>query len=142
MTENITSREKHGVVRPDLINLLVKAKNNSLKNEEEDLLPEAGFATVKESENIKKNKNKKYEITDDDIIAQALVFFFAGFDSVSALMSYTFYELAVNQDIQEKLRKEVDETREKCDGKITYEDLMSMKYMDMVVTGICNTVNL
>ncbi|XP_044272841.1 cytochrome P450 9e2-like isoform X2 [Tribolium madens] len=132
IAENISSRKKHGITRPDMIDLLVKAKNNSLKNEESDDLPEAGFATVTVTENGK--KNKKYQITDEDITAQALLFFFAGFDSVAGVISYMCYELAVAQDVQAKLRKEVDETRERCDGKISYEELMKMKYMHMAVS--------
>jgi cytochrome P450 family 9 len=46
------------------------------------------------------------------------------------------HELAVNQDVQAKLIQEVDDTWNECDGKITYEALMSMKYMDMAVSGI------
>ncbi|RZC32285.1 p450 domain containing protein, partial [Asbolus verrucosus] len=49
-------------------------------------------------------------------------------------MCFMSYELGVNSDIQERLRQEIDETMESCNGKITYEALMSMKYMDMVTS--------
>lgn len=48
------------------------------------------------------------------------------------------YELAVNPDLQIRLRYEVEETNKKCNGKLTYEALMKMKYLDMVVTGKIN----
>lgn len=70
-----------------------------------------------------------------DIAAQALIFFFAGFDSVTSAMAFVAYELAVNPEIQKKLRVEIEETNSECDGKLTYEALMRMKYMDMVVSG-------
>lgn len=75
------------------------------------------------------------ELTNLDIAAQAMIFFFAGFDSVSSVMSFMAYELAVNIVIQNRLRKEIEDTLEECKGIITYEALLKMKYMDMVVSG-------
>lgn len=75
------------------------------------------------------------ELTNLDIAAQAMIFFFAGFDSVSSVMSFMAYELAVNIVIQNRLRKEIEDTLEECEGIITYEALLKMKYMDMVVSG-------
>jgi cytochrome P450 family 9 len=132
--ENIYSREKHGVVRPDMINLLLQARKPNFKYEQSQSLPDTGFATVEESEIGQDQKLSKKDITDEDITAQAFIFFFAGFDSVSSLLCFMSHELAVNQDVQEKLMQEVDDTWNECDGKITYEALMSMKYMDMVVS--------
>ncbi|XP_044272842.1 cytochrome P450 9e2-like [Tribolium madens] len=134
VNENIESREKHGIVRPDMINLLLKLKNNNLKHDDVGTVPDTGFASVEESEISKNEKLGLRKITNEDIAAQALLFFFAGYDSVSTLISYMAYELAVNPNVQTKLLEEIDETMEKCDGKITYEALMNMKYMDMVVS--------
>jgi cytochrome P450 family 9 len=106
-----------------------------LKYEESNSVPDAGFATVHESEIGKTPKQHKMQITDQDITSQALIFFFGGFDSVSSLMCFMSYELGANPDVQEKLRQEIDETLQNCNGKLTYEALMNMKYMDMVTSG-------
>ncbi|KAJ8926643.1 hypothetical protein NQ314_020977 [Rhamnusium bicolor] len=74
------------------------------------------------------------ELTDLDITAQALIFFFAGFETVSTNMSFAAYELAANPDIQDKLRKEINATLEECGGQLTYEGLLKMKYLDMVIS--------
>ncbi|XP_063915549.1 cytochrome P450 9e2-like [Zophobas morio] len=131
---NIQSREKHGIVRPDMVHLLLEARKSGLKHEENEPLQDTGFATVAESEINKNPTNAKTEITEQDITSQALIFFFAGFDTVSTLMCFMSYELAVNPDIQKRLIEEVDETLETCKGKLTYEALLGMKYMDMVVS--------
>lgn len=77
----------------------------------------------------------KKDITNVDIAAHSLIFFFAGFESISTVMSFTAYELAINPDMQIRLRNEIEETNKNCNGKLTYEALMKMKYMDMIITG-------
>lgn len=132
---NVRSREEQGIIRPDMIHLLMEARKGQLKHEEIKVKDEdAGFATVEESEVGKGNKLLKYDLTDDDVTAQALLFFIAGFDTISTAICHMCYELALNEDIQIKLQKEVDETFEKCDGKLTYDALLNMKYLDMVLS--------
>lgn len=75
------------------------------------------------------------EISDEDVTAQALVFFFAGFDSVSSLMTFMSYELALHPEIQKKLVEEIDKTAQSFD-ELTYDTIKSMKYLDMVVSGL------
>ena len=50
-------------------------------------------------------------------------------------MCHMAYELALNPDVHVKLQKEIDDTLDTCNGKLTYDDLMHMKYMDMVISG-------
>lgn len=69
------------------------------------------------------------------MVGQCLVFFLAGFDTISSLMTFMSFELAVNPDIQERLRKEIDDVREELGSKpLTYEAVQKMKYLDMVVS--------
>lgn len=72
----------------------------------------------------------------EDITAQAMIFFFAGFDSVSSLMTFAAYELAVNNKVQDKLREEIQTVLEDCNGQPTFEAINGMKYMDMIVSGM------
>nr|AAZ94269.1 cytochrome P450 [Leptinotarsa decemlineata] len=131
--ETIKIREEKGIVRPDLIHLLMEARKGHYRYEEESGTTDTGFAAVKESD-IGKHIRQKIEITNLDIAAQALVFFLGGFDSSASLMCFMGYELAVNQDIQRKLRIEIEDTLEKCNGVITYDALLKMKYMDMIIS--------
>lgn len=62
------------------------------------------------------------------IAAQALVFFLAGFDTSSTTMAFCLYELALNPDIQEKLRSEILAV-----PKLTYESFQEMPYLEQVV---------
>ncbi|KAJ4428355.1 hypothetical protein ANN_24374 [Periplaneta americana] len=73
------------------------------------------------------------EFTDNVLASQAFIFFLAGFETSSTTLSYCLYELSLNPDIQAKLRDEIDATLEKCDGKITYDAIQGMRYLDKVV---------
>ncbi|GFG30951.1 hypothetical protein Cfor_07734, partial [Coptotermes formosanus] len=72
-------------------------------------------------------------LQDEDIIAQAVLFFLAGFDTASTLLCFASHELAVHLDVQTRLQEEIDETLQENGGKFTYEALHDMKYLDMVV---------
>ncbi|KAG5895434.1 hypothetical protein JTB14_037593 [Gonioctena quinquepunctata] len=129
--DTIRTREENNIIRPDMIHLLMEARKG-VQQKEENVGVDAGFATVEEADLGKGGDVTK--ITNLDITAQALIFFFAGFDAVSSLMCFLSHELAVNPDIQTRLRREIEDTLAECKGKITYEALLKMKYMDMVVS--------
>lgn len=75
------------------------------------------------------------DLSDDAITAQSFIFFLAGFDAQANSMCHMAYEIAINGDVQKRLQEEIDEVSEKCQGTLTYEVLMAMRYMDMVVSG-------
>jgi cytochrome P450 family 6 len=69
------------------------------------------------------------------IAAQAFVFFAAGFETSSTTMTFCLHQLALNPDIQEQLRAEIDSVLQKNEGNITYESIFEMEYLDKVVNG-------
>lgn len=75
------------------------------------------------------------ELTDTLLTAQAVVFFVAGFETSSSTMAFSLYELAQNQEIQDKLRQEIRKMDEKNNGVLTYTDIKEMKYLDKVFKG-------
>lgn len=111
----------------------MEAKKGRLTHDENEG-SDTSFGTNEEL-HLRKSHQEKAPITDEDIAGQALIFFFAGFETVSTSMSFTAYELAINPDIQKRLQEEIDTTFLECGGKLTYESLMKMKYLDMVVSG-------
>ena len=73
---------------------------------------------------------------DEFLLANALALFVAAHDTTSVFMSYLFYELALNPDIQQKLQNEIDEAfeREGATGNmLEYGTMQSFNYMDMVI---------
>ncbi|KAJ8680838.1 hypothetical protein QAD02_016625 [Eretmocerus hayati] len=107
MKDTMAYRKKNNFRREDFVDLLMDLKDQ----------PE---------------KLGDLELTDDLLVSQALVFFVAGFELSSTTMSNMMYELALNQDVQDKLRYEVKQIMNR-DGKLTYENIKEMKYLDMVM---------
>jgi cytochrome P450 family 9 len=129
---NIDRRTKEGIIRPDLIHLLMEARKGRLTHDTTHNDNGEGFATVEESQIGR--ASPKMELTDDDIVAQALLFFFAGFDTVSTASCFMALELAIYPDVQKKLQDEIDAVNQEHNGKIPYEAILSMKYLDQVIS--------
>lgn len=120
--DNIEYREKHNITRNDFMQLLIQLKNEG---------------TVDDDEHIHNDdKPKKFlgtHLTLNEIAAQAFLFFIAGFETSSTTMTFALFELAQNPEVQHKLRNEIMEVLKKHDGKITYDAVTEMHYMDRVV---------
>ncbi|XP_043480615.1 cytochrome P450 9e2-like [Leptopilina heterotoma] len=104
--ETVKIRKEKNIVRPDMIHLLIEASRN-----------ENGV-----------------EVTIDDIIAHSIIFFLAGFSTSAIVMGFAAHELAMNQDVQDKLREEVDHFTKEENGEISYDTLSKMKYLDSVIS--------
>ncbi|CAB3239056.1 unnamed protein product [Arctia plantaginis] len=130
---SIEEREKRNIIRHDMINILNEIKKGKLSHEKDtDVDSGAGFATVEESHIGKKLREREW--SDDDLVAQAVLFLLAGFDTISTAMTFIIHELAVNPDVQEKLVEEIKEFDQKNGGQLDFKSIQSMKYMDMVVS--------
>lgn len=134
--ETIEYRQRTGLVRPDMIHFLTEAQKGRLEYEEDDKDDHSGFAAIEESDVIRSDRTKRMPITDEDIATQVLIFFFGSYDTVSVVLCQLTYELVANADVQNKLQEEIDVTLKACNGKMTYDSLMKMKYLDMVVSEI------
>lgn len=86
---------------------------------------------------MKEFKSKLGEniFSNEDIAAHASGFYGDGYETSSIAISYTLYELAINLDVQAKLRSEIDNILAKNGGKLSYEDLVENVYLDCVLQG-------
>lgn len=107
--ETVEYRIKNKIERNDFMNLVLKMYTNGEKEED--------------------------KITMNELAAQCFLFFVAGSETSATTGAFAFYCLALNQDIQNTLRDEIQSTIKKYDNQITYEGVNEMKYLQMVVDG-------
>ncbi|XP_072453776.1 cytochrome P450 3A12-like [Notamacropus eugenii] len=81
------------------------------------------------SNNSEKHSHK--DLSDDEILAQSVIFLFAGYETTSSVLSFLFYNLATHPEIQQKLQKEIDVVLPNKEA-LTYDALVQMEYLDMV----------
>lgn len=135
--ETMETRQRQNINRPDMINTMIQLRaGQSIKVDSQQ--PEEindGFATVQESSVGKGAAQRQWN--DNELIAQCLLFFLAGFETVSTALIFTAYELMRNPKIQDELYEEVAETNGRLNGgKITYDELQRLKYMDQVISEV------
>ncbi|KAM7308946.1 cytochrome P450 3A19-like [Ixodes scapularis] len=73
-------------------------------------------------------------LTEDEAMAQCIVFFVAGQDTTSSVISQTLYLLALHPEIQAKLREEVDDCFERHGPEPSLDVVSKLKYLHGVVS--------
>lgn len=113
--KTIEYREQENIKKNDVMDLLIQLKNYGKFDDEPS--ETIGFLTFNE------------------IVAHAFVFFAAGFETTSTTMAFCLYELARNPDIQNRARSHITEIMKKYNGKLNYNSLGDLKYLEQVING-------
>lgn len=69
-------------------------------------------------------------LDEDTIVGNCLMFLTEGTETSAITLTYAFYELAKNPEVQQKLFEEVSS----C-GELTSESLSNMRYLEQVIYG-------
>ncbi|KAF5284522.1 hypothetical protein FQR65_LT13507 [Abscondita terminalis] len=80
---------------------------------------------------IKIHDNPK--LNDEYSAALAIQILLAGYETTGTVISFLMYELCLHVDIQNRLRKEIQDVLCNNYRDISHEDLNKMEYMDMVI---------
>ncbi|XP_029671912.1 probable cytochrome P450 6a14 isoform X1 [Formica exsecta] len=116
---NVEYRKTHNIVKHDFMNLLIQ-------------LMEKGYVEPDDMKDVVDKSSTMNRLTLLEAVAQASVFFIAGFETSSTTAMFCLYELAQQQDLQNKLRKEIDEILKKHD-ELTYNAVNEMTYLHKVI---------
>lgn len=121
-----------------------KLRIKSTNEEPAKFFTDAFIKTVeyREKNNIERNdflqlliqqKNSSEGLTLTELAAESFIFFGGGFETSASTMAFCLYELAQNTDVQDKLRYEIREVMERNGNKLTYDCMLEMKYLNMVL---------
>jgi len=105
LKETVAYRKVNNVERSDFMNMLLKVKYEGR------------------------------DLTFNELAAQSYLFWLAGFETSSSTGTFCLYHLAVHQEIQDKVREEIKTVLAKYNDELTYDGMMEMKYLQMVIDG-------
>ncbi|NXG02875.1 CP3A9 protein, partial [Sakesphorus luctuosus] len=91
-----------------------------------------------ESQNSGTHENKEGNhshkaLTDIEVLSQAFIFIFAGYEPTSNTLCYLAYELALHPDVQQKVMEEIDAVLPNK-APLTYDAIMKLEYLDMTLS--------
>lgn len=119
--DNLEQRERSNVARKDFLQILLELKRSAALTVSE-LAAESFIFFLGGEISIATQLGRNFRLN-----------FISGFETSSSVMTFTMYELALNREIQEKLREELRSGIESNEGKLSYDLLFQFKYLDMVV---------
>ncbi|XP_045523359.1 probable cytochrome P450 6a17 [Pieris brassicae] len=111
--DTVDYRKKNGYRRNDFLQTLIDIKDR-------ETLPSL-------------SGTEEYRFTFNDIIANTLLYMFAGYETSATTGMFAAYELAKNPAVQNKAREEVMSVLAKHNNEWTYEAQNDMTYITMVL---------
>lgn len=125
--QNLEYRERNQIIRKDFFQLLMQLRDSGSIAQDDD----EWQTNINESSGKKAGKC----LTLKEMTAQSFIFFTAGFETTSTTQSFCLYELSRERDVQRKVHEEIDFVLSRYNGKLTYDAMNEMKYLECCIDG-------
>uniref|UniRef100_A0AB39A350 Cytochrome P450 3A8 n=1 Tax=Hyalomma asiaticum TaxID=266040 RepID=A0AB39A350_HYAAI len=127
-------KEKH-CRQEDFLQLMMDAQEGALQEAPESTTGKESSEIFNLDSEIKNDINfVSKALSEDEALAQCVLFFLAGHDTTSSVLSYAVYLLALNPEVQAKLRKEVDECIATHGKEPSLDAVSKLPYLHCVVS--------
>lgn len=130
----IEKRKPSHVKHQDFLQLMVDAQGvkaqvsaEGLQDSEERLYSPGAEETVQATAGAK-------ALTEEEALSQCIAFFIAGLDTISSVLAFTSYLLALHPDVQRKLQEEVDRCFTENGEEPSLADISKLKYLNCVIS--------
>ncbi|XP_054157201.1 uncharacterized protein LOC128955552 [Oppia nitens] len=133
----VSRRKTESIKSKDYLQLILDAQNKSLDTNDDKDIGGDNSEEIYGSIGDKHAPSDKIDITDDDVLATSFLFFVAGYETTGSLMTLLLYNLAMNDDCQQKLYEEIKQ----FDGNYTYESISKMTYLEACIAETLGLYN-
>lgn len=116
-------REKNNIVRRDMLQLLLQLRNQGQISTDDSVW------------SAESSKQGITSVSKDFIAAQLFLFYAAGFETTASTASFTLFELSQNPEVLAKVQEDIRNAIVKNDGKLNYDAIQDMKYLEACVLG-------
>ncbi|CAG2105687.1 unnamed protein product [Medioppia subpectinata] len=121
-------KNKDSVKRVDFLQLMLDSMENKITLESEDNKDNdhEKYKEIQATDDIDKT------LTHDELVAQCVLFFLAGYETSATTMALCLYQIARHPEVQQKLYLESRKYFDEYKG-VDYEELNSLKYLNAVI---------
>ena len=125
--KTIKHRRETGVRQNDMIDLMIDCMKDEAAAETEG-------GSDQYDADMKMEHKRGRQLDEDIIVATSMVLLVAGYDTTGITLTWMFYELARNPEVQTKLQEEIDAALEDTDGKLPdYNVIQELPYLEMCI---------
>lgn len=111
---------------------LRKIKSNRLASQQKSRVDFLQLMMDSQRGTESKGHDPSKALSDHEILSQAMIFLFAGYETSSSSLTFLAYNLATTTRAMRKLQEEIDATFPN-QAAVAYEPLMQMEYLDSVI---------
>lgn len=131
--EIMKKRQATGQRLDDFLDLMMEAQSGRLVSSTENTVEAKTKLIDIGSESASYATAPTSRLTEDEALAQCILFFIGGQDTTSSTLALCAYFLAVNPAAQDKLRREVDECIATNGSKPSLDVVFKLDYLNCVV---------